>query len=48
MNDRATEFNYKGHQYVLFRSYDGFNSNSYGGVVHNPDCPCQEKGGEEQ
>lgn len=32
--------NYKGHSYIL---YDG---NRQGGITHDPNCPCWEKGGE--
>jgi len=28
-------FEYKGHQYIEFGAVGG-----YGGVVHDPDCPC--------
>lgn len=31
--------NYKGHSYIL---YDG---NRKGGITHDPDCQCREKGG---
>lgn len=38
------EFTYKGHHYIIYRS-DGVNSR-IGGITHDPDCPCREKGGE--
>lgn len=37
-----SEISYKGHQYILYRS-DGVNSR-IGGITHDPDCPCREKG----
>lgn len=40
-----TEFNYKGHHYL---KYDDDNGKwSVGGITHDPDCPCREKGGKE-
>lgn len=34
-----TEFNYKGHRYLLYkRSYA---KGGLGGITHDPDCPCQ-------
>lgn len=34
-----TEFNYKGHRYLLYKQdYNG-------GITHDPDCPCNKKGG---
>lgn len=41
LNDLYT-VEYKGHSYIVFKS--GVNK---GGILHNPDCPCREKGGEE-
>lgn len=40
MANRAIGFDYKGHHYIMFR--DGGNNNSVGGVVHGPNCRCQE------
>lgn len=40
-----TEFNYKGHRYIKY--YDYMGQSSIGGITHDPDCPCREKGGEE-
>lgn len=42
MAAHVSEFSYKGHQYILYRS-DGVNSR-IGGITHDPDCPCREKG----
>lgn len=39
--DRIYHFEYKSHEYIIFR--DGFGSNSVLGVVHNPDCKCKEE-----
>lgn len=32
---------YNGHRYIM---YQGMNK---GGITHDPDCPCREKGGVE-
>lgn len=31
---------FKGHSYILYKGY------RRGGITHDPDCPCREKGGE--
>ncbi len=31
--------NYHGHSYIIYRGY------REGGITHDPDCPCREKGG---
>lgn len=37
-----TDFEYRGHRYIYFS-----NSMHYeGGVVHDPDCQCRGKGGQ--
>lgn len=41
--ERMTEFEYKGHLYLYFDN--GHNTKS--GITHDPDCPCLEKGGED-
>lgn len=33
--------NYKGHSYILYKAP------KQGGIIHDPDCPCREKGGVE-
>lgn len=33
--------NYRGHSYILYSEY-----RTGGGIIHDPDCPCREKGGE--
>ena len=40
--DRITHFEHKGHKYIKFEELDG--QFSVGGVVHDPDCECFEKG----
>lgn len=42
---RISEFTRKGHKYLLYERYSG---RAYGvaGITHDPDCPCREKGGE--
>lgn len=40
-----TEFNYKGHHYLLYKH--NYAKGGIGGITHDPDCPCREKGGEE-
>lgn len=39
-----TEFNYKGHRYLLYKR--NYAKGGIGGITHDPDCPCREKGGE--
>lgn len=43
MADHITEVNYKGHRYLLYK--EGYSHRGYGGIVHDPDCPCHKKGG---
>ncbi len=35
--------NYRGHSYIIF-IFDGVKQ---GGITHDPECPCLEKGAEE-
>lgn len=37
-----TEFNYKGHRYIMYHQRSG--RSSVAGITHDPDCPCREKG----
>ena len=37
-------FNYQGHRYLFYERQLG--RGGVGGVVHDPDCPCHEKGEE--
>lgn len=39
-----TEFNYKGHRYMLYRS--NYSRYAIGGITHDPDCLCCKKGGQ--
>ena len=34
----ATHFEYKNHKYILFEEFE-----NWGGIVHDPDCPCHKK-----
>lgn len=43
---KITEVNYKGHKYLLYKQFYG--KGGIGGLVHDPDCPCWEKGGENE
>ena len=38
--DCITTAEYNGHSYIIYKGY------SKGGITHDPDCPCREKGGE--
>ena len=40
-----TGFNYKGHRYIKYYNYMG--RSSIGGITHDPDCPCHQKGDEQ-
>ena len=44
MASHITEFNYKGHRYIRYIS-DGMNR-AGGGIAHDPDCLCHQKGGD--
>lgn len=33
-----TEFTYKNHKYIAIQ--EGFGYYAWGGIVHDPDCPC--------
>ena len=41
--DKIIKFKFEGHQYIWFRSCNGGYAGYDGGVVHDPDCPCQEE-----
>ena len=45
METEITTFGYKGHDYLKYYHYAG--SATVAGITHDPDCPCQEKGGAE-
>lgn len=38
-----TEVNYRGHKYLLYKHV--YSKGGIGGLIHDPDCPCREKGG---
>lgn len=38
MASDITEFNYKGHKYILYQRYYG--KGGIAGITHDPDCPC--------
>lgn len=40
------EVNYKGHSYIIFTYHNPGSYAGYGGLTHNPNCPCK-KGGEQ-
>ena len=44
--NEITEFNYKGHRYLNYHHYAG--NATVAGITHDPDCPCREKGGENE
>ena len=35
---KITEFNYKGHKYLLYKQ--SYGKGGVGGITHDPDCPC--------
>lgn len=44
--NEIAEFNYKGHRYLKYHHYAG--NATVAGIIHDPDCPCREKGGENE
>ena len=42
-SEKITRF---GHSYIYF--YDGHGGYTPINVIHNPDCPCKKKGGEDE
>lgn len=40
-HDGITEFTYKGHSYIAIRR--GYGNSVWGGITHDPDCPCHAK-----
>lgn len=46
MATEITTFSYKGHNYLKY--YHPAGNSTVAGITHDPDCPCQKKGGEEQ
>lgn len=47
VESHITEISYKGHKYLYFHKYDGMR-HAVAGITHDPDCPCREKGGENE
>lgn len=45
MASHITEFNYKGHKFLLYKQMCA--KCGVGGITHDPDCPCHKEGGEE-
>ena len=39
VNDALMKAKYEGHNYIIYKGY------RKGGITHDPDCPCREKGG---
>lgn len=37
-HEGITTTEYNGHRYILYKGYER------GGITHDPDCPCHEKG----
>lgn len=40
VDDKIVTAEYNGHSYIIYKGY------KKGGITHDPDCPCREKGGE--
>lgn len=40
VEDAILSAEYNGHKYIIYRSCQR------GGITHDPDCPCHQKGGE--
>lgn len=40
--EEITTTEYNGHRYILYKG------SNRGGITHDPDCPCREKGGENE
>lgn len=41
VDDKIVTAEYRGHSYIIYKGVDK------GGITHDPDCPCREKGGEQ-
>lgn len=39
--DRIISAEYKGHSYIIYKGIER------GGITHDPDCQCREKGGKQ-
>jgi len=42
MAESFQEVEYKGHSYIIFAYHQAFSYAGYGGISHNPDCPCHK------
>lgn len=42
VEDKIVTAEYNGHRYIIYKGY------RKGGITHDPDCPCWEKGGENE
>lgn len=40
VDDALMKAEYEGHSYIIYKG------SQKGGITHDPDCPCREKGGE--
>lgn len=40
MASHITEFNYKGHKFLLYKQR--YAKGGVGGITHDPDCPCHK------
>ena len=41
-DDAIMKAEYEGHSYIIYKGH------RKGGLVHDPDCPCHKKGGEDE
>lgn len=39
VDDKIVTAEYRGHSYIIYKGVEK------GGITHDPDCPCREKGG---
>lgn len=42
MSETFQEVEYKGHSYIIFAYHPVASYASFGGLTHNPDCPCHK------
>lgn len=42
MAETFQEVEYKGHSYIIFAYHHAASYAGYGGLTHNPDCPCHK------
>ena len=41
VDDKIVTAEYRGHSYIIYKGVEK------GGITHDPDCPCREKGGKQ-